>query len=68
MDNTITVADLHRIKNILEVACTRGAFQANEMRSVGEVYERLSSFLAAVPDQSEQPDQSESQPKENHDD
>ena len=48
MENNITVADLNLLKNIIELASTRGAFQANEMRQVGEVYEKLVAFLDAV--------------------
>lgn len=49
MENTqITVADLNLLKNIIDLASTRGAFQASEMRQVGEVYEKLVAFLEAV--------------------
>jgi hypothetical protein len=50
MDNTqqITIADLDMIKNIIDLACTRGAFRAEEMKEVGEVYNKLTNFLAAV--------------------
>lgn len=59
MDNQITVVDLARIKTIIETACNRGAFQAAEMRVVGETYERLVTFLSSVVDNAES--QSESQ-------
>ena len=48
MDNQITVVDLARIKTMIETACSRGAFQAAEMKTVGEVYDRLTAFLEAV--------------------
>jgi hypothetical protein len=49
MENTqITVADLNLLKNIIDLASTRGAFHASEMREVGEVYEKLVAFLEAV--------------------
>lgn len=48
MDNQITIVDLARIKTILETACSRGAFQAAEMKTVGEVYDRLTAFLESV--------------------
>ena len=48
MDNQITIVDLARIKTILETACSRGAFQAAEMKTVGEVYDRLTAFLDIV--------------------
>jgi hypothetical protein len=48
MENNITVADLNLLKNIIDLASTRGAFRANEMKQVGEVYEKLVAFLEAV--------------------
>ena len=49
MDDTqITLADLDMIKNIIDLASTRGAFRAAEMKQVGEVYDKLAAFLAAV--------------------
>ena len=49
MENTqITIADLDMIKNIIDLASTRGAFRAAEMKQVGEVYDKLTAFLAAV--------------------
>jgi len=44
----ITIADLDMIKNIIDLASTRGAFRASEMKEVGEVYNKLTSFLDAV--------------------
>jgi len=48
MENNITVADLNLLKNIFDLAATRGAFHANEMKEIGEVYNKLSAFLEAV--------------------
>jgi hypothetical protein len=52
MENTtppqITISDLVTIKDLIDVACSRGAFRANEMTSVGEVYDRLTGFLNTV--------------------
>lgn len=49
MDNTqITIADLDTIKNIIDLACTRGAFRAAEVSQVGAVYDKLTLFLDAV--------------------
>lgn len=50
MDNPaqLTVVDLDSLKDIINIACQRGAFHANEMKSIGEVYERLDSFLTAI--------------------
>jgi hypothetical protein len=48
MENNITVADLNLLKNIIDLASTRGAFQANEMTQIGTVYDKLAVFLEAV--------------------
>ena len=49
MDNQqITIADLDTIKNIIDLACTRGAFRGAEISQVGAVYDKLSLFLDAV--------------------
>ncbi len=64
MENQITVVDLARIKTIIETACSRGAFQAAEMKTVGDIYERLTAFLGSVVAQAEsqtQDNQGESQ-------
>ena len=44
----ITVSDLAAIKELIDLACTRGAFRAEEMTSVGEVYDKLTGFLTTV--------------------
>ena len=43
--NQLSVTDLAVIKNIIDLASTRGAFRANELRQIGEVYDKLSAFL-----------------------
>ena len=50
MENTtqITVADLDTIKNIIDLACTRGAFRGAEVSQVGAVFDKLTAFLEAV--------------------
>jgi hypothetical protein len=46
MENTqLTVADMASIKNIIEAACTRGAFRAAEMSNIGEIYNKVSAFV-----------------------
>jgi hypothetical protein len=47
-DKQITIADLDTIKNIIDLACTRGAFRGAEVSQVGAVYDKLSAFLQAV--------------------
>lgn len=48
MENNITIADLNLLKNIIDLASTRGAFRAGEMKEIGEVYNKLAVFLEAV--------------------
>ena len=55
----LTVQDLASIKQIIDVASQRGAFKPNEMMTVGQVYTKLDTFLAAV-----QKQQQESTPAE----
>ena len=47
-DTQITIADLDTIKNIIDLACTRGAFRGGEISQVGAVYDKLTAFLEAV--------------------
>jgi hypothetical protein len=49
----LTVQDLSAIKQIIDVASTRGAFRASEMAVVGNTYNKLESFLSAVSAQQE---------------
>lgn len=44
----LTLNDLRGLKTCVEIACQRGAFKAEEMKAVGTVYEKISSFLGAV--------------------
>jgi len=44
----ITIADLGLLKNIIDLASTRGAFRAAEMSEIGAVYDKLTNFLEAV--------------------
>jgi uncharacterized protein YggE len=55
-EQTITVQDLDAIRNIIDLASTRGAFRANELADVGLLYNKLSQFLEAVVAQAEQTD------------
>ena len=53
MENTdqITIVDLDLLRNIVNLATTRGAFNAAEAKQVGEIYEKLTNFLKAVVEQ-----------------
>jgi hypothetical protein len=62
MDTQLTIADLASIHQLIDAACTRGAFRASEMRAVGETYDKLTRFLEAVKQQAdEQAQQPEAQ-------
>ena len=45
---SITVSDLDALRNIIDLACTRGAFRASEVKQVGELHDKLTQFLEAV--------------------
>lgn len=44
----LTINDLTVLKQIIELAQTRGAFQANELSAVGAAFDKLSNFLEVV--------------------
>lgn len=43
----LTINDLAALRNMIEVVTARGAFKANELSSVGVLFDRLTSFLEA---------------------
>ncbi len=62
MENqSITVTDLDALRNLIDLACTRGAFRANEVRQVGELHEKLTKFLEAVVAQAQAQEAEQSQ-------
>lgn len=70
MENTntqqeiITIADLDMIKQIIDVACNRGAFRGEELSQVGNIYNKLTNFLnvAIAQVQQQEEGQQEGQP------
>ena len=44
----LNISDLIALKNILEVASSRGAFKPNEFEAVGKTFNKLNAFLEAV--------------------
>lgn len=49
MENSqLTLSDLASLHGMIEAACSRGAFKANEMSQVGQVFDKLSNFLNAA--------------------
>ena len=52
-NSNLTIADLQTISNIIDIAMTRGAFRANEAKTVGELYEKINAFLQTVQQQAQ---------------
>ena len=46
--NQITIADLDTLRNIVDLASTRGAFRGAELTQVGAIYDKLTAFLDAI--------------------
>ena len=44
----LTIADLQLLSRVVDLASRRGAFQANELTQVGEVFDKLTGFLAYI--------------------
>ena len=53
----LTIGDLRLVARIIQVSSERGAIRANEMATVGDLYNRLVEFLNAV--QPQQPAKAE---------
>ena len=52
----LSIGDLRNLATIMDVASTRGAFRANEMATVGLLYNKLNQFLIKVaPQQATEP-------------
>jgi len=55
----ITISDLAIAKNLISVACERGTFRAEEMSTVGELYDKLTRFIDHVVAEAESTQQGE---------
>lgn len=44
----LTITDLQNIRSVIDVAARRGAFAGAELTSVGNVFNRLDTFLNSV--------------------
>lgn len=44
----LNISDLLALKNILEVASSRGAFKPTEFEAVGKTFNKLNAFLETV--------------------
>ena len=47
-EGSLTIADLQTIVNIIDIAMSRGAFRANEAKTVGETYDKVTVFLQNI--------------------
>ena len=59
----ITLADLDLLRQIIDLASSRGSFKGPELNDVGRIYNKLSAFIniAAAQSQTEQQGQTEQQ-------
>ena len=62
----LTVADLRNLRTIIDIASQRGAFRGNELKPVGEAYDKLDQFVKAIDAkaQAENPAPAEGETKE----
>lgn len=44
----LNLNDLASIRNLIDVVTQRGAFKANELSSVGVLYDKINAFLEAA--------------------
>lgn len=51
----LSINDLLQVRALLEAVVRRGVFQANELSTVGTIYDRLNNFLNAVAPVATQP-------------
>jgi hypothetical protein len=44
----LTIADIINVRNLIDVVTTRGAFKANELTSVGQLFDKINAFVVAA--------------------
>ena len=47
-DNVITLADLQNILVLLDLASTRGAFRGPELQPIGQLFNKIDSFVKSA--------------------
>jgi hypothetical protein len=57
----LNIKELATIANIIDVSVQRGAFKANEIKEVGELYEKLVNFISYISRNAEENDKGENQ-------
>jgi hypothetical protein len=55
----LTINDIARTRDVINLACKRGAFNGAEARQVGTLFEKLDQFIKAATVQAEAEKQSE---------
>jgi hypothetical protein len=60
----LAISDLIMLQSIVQVACERGAFRAEEMSQIGQCYDRLSTWLTQMQPQPEQSSTESQQPEQ----
>lgn len=59
MENStqLTISDMDTLRAVIDLACSRGAFRANEMQRIGELFNKLNAFVEAVAAQAQEAQQ-----------
>lgn len=47
----LNINDLATMANVIDICTQRGAFRANELKPVGELFEKISAFVKAAQEQ-----------------
>lgn len=47
----LTISDLATMANVIDIATQRGSFRANELKPIGELYEKLTEFVKNAQEQ-----------------
>ena len=58
-DTQLTINDIALTRDVIDLACKRGAFSGAEARQVGTLFEKLDQFIKAALAQAEAEKQSE---------
>jgi len=61
----LSIQDIAVLKTIVEIASSRGAFRADELSTVGTIYDRVSQWIAQNTTQEESEETSEDQGESN---
>lgn len=57
----ITLADLAQVRQVIELASSRGAFQAGELQDIGTLYNKLTNFVNNIVAQAQAEEQAKAQ-------